>query len=518
MVIVGALVLKSALVLFARKRIGYTVAHVGTDHRLALLKALVAARWEYYVRQPVGALVNAVATEAHRTSEAYLHGATLASLAIQAAVYTGVALLVSAKATVAALGVAAVVLLLSSRLIRKARRAGERQTNRFRSLTSLLTDTLNSVKPLKAMGREAQADALLQLETAQLHKALQKKVFAKEFLKALQEPMFVGMMAIGLYLALARWNMPLASVIVLVILLARVLGHLGKVQREYQEMVSAESAYWSLKASIEKASREREPSLGGVAPSLAEAIRFDRVSFSYGEGGVFRDLSLRIPAGSFTAIVGPSGAGKTTVVDLITALLRPQEGEIWIDDVPMAQVDLRRWRQMMGYVPQETLLLHDSILMNVTLGDPKLSEQDAERALRAAGAWEFVAAMPQGIHSTVGERGGMISGGQRQRIAIARALVHNPKLLILDEPTTALDPENENAICDTLTSLRGELTVLAISHQPALVNAADQVYRLEEGDAVLTLDRPQSPGSKENGLEWVHGAPDAGATATGASR
>jgi ATP-binding cassette subfamily C protein len=215
----------------------------------------------------------------------------------------------------------------------------------------------------------------------------------------------------------------------------------------------------------------------------------DRVSFAYDEELVLRNASLTFPAGLFTAIVGPSGVGKTTIVDLVMALLRPQQGEVFIDNQPLAQIDLRSWRKMIGYVPQETLLLHDTVLINVTLGDPDLSEVDAEQALRAAGAWDFVMAMPQGIHSTVGERGSMLSGGQRQRIAIARALVHKPKLLILDEPTSALDPESEVAISETLVQLRGGITTLAISHQPIFMKTADRAYRLQDDTAVLIEDR-----------------------------
>jgi ATP-binding cassette subfamily C protein len=144
---------------------------------------------------------------------------------------------------------------------------------------------------------------------------------------------------------------------------------------------------------------------------------------------------------------------------------------------------------MIGYVPQETLLLHDTVFINVTLGDRELTEQNVEQALRAAGAWDFVAAMPQGMLSTVGERGSALSGGQRQRIAIARALVHNPRLLILDEATTALDPATEVGICATLRELRGELTILAISHQSAILEAADRAYRLQDGVATLVADR-----------------------------
>jgi ATP-binding cassette subfamily C protein len=156
-----------------------------------------------------------------------------------------------------------------------------------------------------------------------------------------------------------------------------------------------------------------------------------------------------------------------------------------VDDVPLREIDARAWRRTIGYVPQEHVLLHDTILHNVTLGDPSLGEADAERALRAAGAWDFVAEQPEGLHTPVGERGSALSGGQRQRILLARALVHEPQLLILDEATSALDPETEREVWRTLAALRGRMTLLAISHRPALVEEADRVYRLEKGRAVL---------------------------------
>jgi len=139
-------------------------------------------------------------------------------------------------------------------------------------------------------------------------------------------------------------------------------------------------------------------------------------------------------------------------------------------------------------VPQETVLLHDSIFNNVSLGDPEVSEADVVSALQAAEAWAFTEKLPEGVHSNVGERGGRLSGGQRQRIMIARALVHRPSLLILDEATTALDPQSEAAICKTLQKLRGSQTILAISHQPAMLDAADRAYRLQDGHALLEKD------------------------------
>ena len=488
LVIVVAIALKSALVLVAQKRVGYTVAQVATELRLSLLRALLISRWEYFLRQPVGSLANAMATEAMRAANAYLCGALMTANLIQALVYIVIALMISWRATLACSVASIIILFILSRLIRKARRAGVRQTEVFQSLLAHLTDSLQSIKPLKSMAREGAADAMLQTETRRLNKALRKQVFAKEALRALQEPMIIGFLALGLYVAMIYFQLSLASVTVLVFLLARLMSQMGRVQRHYQKMMISESAYWSLQEKIEEARNHHETTLGGQEPVLKRAIRMDRVSFGYEDLTVLENASLSFPAGSFTTIVGPSGAGKTTVVDLLIGLLRPQKGEIWVDDLSLADIDIRRWRRMIGYVPQETLLLHDSVKVNVTLGDPSLKAADVERALRAAGAWDFVAAMPQGMDSSVGERGGMLSGGQRQRIAIARALVHDPALLILDEATSALDPESELAIGRTLQQLSGKLTIVAISHQPALMRTADRTYRLQNGSVDLVAD------------------------------
>jgi ATP-binding cassette subfamily C protein len=486
MVLVGAIILKSALVLLAKKRVGYTVAQVATELRLTLLRELLVARWEYFLRQPVGSLANSIATEAMRAAGAYLGAALMTANLIQALVYVTIAMLVSWKAMLACLAAGLIIIVLLGRLVRNAKRAGMRQTKVFQSLLSHLTDSLQSIKPLKSMAREEFADSLLQTETNRLNKAMRKQVFSKEALKALQEPMIMTFLATGLYFAMIYLELSLASVVTLAFLMARLMSQLGKVQRQYQNMMVAESAFWSLQDKIEDARKNRETAPGGKTPTLEKGIRMEGVSFEYEKDlAVLQETSLSFPAGTFTTIVGASGTGKTTVVDLVIGLLQPQAGKVWVDDLPLTEIDLRSWRKMIGYVPQDTVLLHDSVRANVTLGDPSLNEDDVAHALRAAGAWDFVSAMPQGMDSTVGERGGKLSGGQRQRIAVARALVQRPKLLILDEATSALDPESEMAIGRTLQQLGGELTIVAISHQPALMKTADRTYRLQNGSADL---------------------------------
>src|SRR5262245_17085713 len=188
---------------------------------------------------------------------------------------------------------------------------------------------------------------------------------------------------------------------------------------------------------------------------MERSLTLEDVHLSYGDLRVLEGASLEIPVGRITAIVGRSGAGKTTVADLVCGLVRPDRGSVRVDGVSLDEIDLHAWRRNIGYVPQEVFLVNDTVRENVTLGE-EVSDAAVETALRRAGAWDFVSKLPEGMQSPAGERGALLSGGQRQRICIARALVHDPKLLILDEATAALDPESEAQIWETLEGLRGQ--------------------------------------------------------------
>jgi len=486
-ILLGA-ILKGGLSLLARQKVGYIVAHVATDLRLSMLRAMLASRWDYFLHQPVGRLTNSMSNEAVRASNAYLHGATLISLVIEAVVYLTIATLVMWEAALFALLVGLLIYLVLGRLVKTARRAGKHQTKFTRLMIARLTDTLLSVKPLKSMGRESLVNTVLISETKNINLALRREVLSAEVLAAGQDVLFALVLVVGIYVTLVQLEMPIATVMVLGFLIFRILKRTGRVQRSYQKMAACESAYWSIQNAIEKADLAVEDLGGELTPTLDEGIELAGVSFSYDDKPILDEISLTIPAGSFTAIIGPSGSGKTTILDLIIGLLQPTRGSLQVDKVPLQDFDMLRWRRSIGYVPQETVLLHDSIFNNVSLADPEISEADVISALQAAEAWEFTQNLADGIHSNVGERGGKLSGGQRQRIMIARALVHRPRLLIMDEATTALDPQSEAAICETLQKLRGRQTILAISHQPALLEAAERAYRLQDGHALLEKD------------------------------
>ena len=185
--------------------------------------------------------------------------------------------------------------------------------------------------------------------------------------------------------------------------------------------------------------------------------------------------------------VGQSGAGKTSIVDLVLALHDPSSGRILVDGRPLDGIDREAWRRGIGYVPQELHLLHDTIRRNVTLGDVEIDDAAVVAALDAAGALAFVERLPEGLDATVGEGGAKLSGGQRQRIALARALAKNPRLLILDEATSALDPATGRAIAERVATLKGRMTVIAVTHREEFLDIADRVCRIEAGRIVETL-------------------------------
>ncbi|MBS0483879.1 MAG: ABC transporter ATP-binding protein [Proteobacteria bacterium] len=482
-IIVGGMFFKGFVLLLANRQVGYTVAHVATALRLDLIEALLASRWQYYLRQPVGSLANSIASEAYRAANGFEHSVNVLSLMVQVLVYAIVALFISWEATLASLIIGSFLLFVLNSLVSATRRAGTKQTHLLRDLLAYLSDVLSSVKSLKAMARDNVADAILREQTQQLEKATRREVMNREALNSLQEPILAALTASGLYLALVVWQLSLPEVMLMVFLLTRILGLLNKTQRRHQQLAAQESAYWALRKAAEGARAAAERATGTLQPTLQKGVTLHHVRFNYERKVIFRDLNIEIPVNTFTAVMGPSGTGKSTLLDLLCGLTEPQSGEVRIDGVSLHDINLREWRHMIGYVSQDTILLHDTVLNNILVGEPSLTANDAERALRQAGAWDFVNALPDGMLTVVGERGGLLSGGQRQRIAIARALAHSPSFLILDEPTSALDPESERTICETLQNLAKNLTIIAVSHQPAVINAADRVFMLSNGEA-----------------------------------
>jgi len=490
--LIGGMVVKGILTLIAMSQVGYAVAEVGARMRIDLIDALLAARWSFFVRQPVGRFANALSIEASRAGEAYNAMAVFLSHAVQATVYIIIASLVSWQAALLSIGIGVGMILSLNRLLVSARRHSKKQTKRTKALIRRLADVLVGIKPMKAMGRQARFSELFMKDIEQINQSLRRIVFSRHANRALQDPITAICLGAAVYVALSVFQVPVTELVVMSILLLRIVSHIGKAQQDLQNMQIAESGFFAVRNAIDDSRAARESASGQAVPQFDRVISFQNVSFAFADKPVIRNVTLEIPAHAITTLTGLSGAGKTTLVDLMLGLHRPDSGEILIDDMPLSEIDLMRWRNMVGYVPQELILFHDTILANVTLGQPDFTRADAERALRQAGAWDFVSSLAEGMDYVVGERGSTLSGGQRQRIALARALVHRPKLIILDEATSALDPTTESLIVGNVCDLCRDtgVTVLAISHQASWTSITDNVYRVQEGNVIdLSLAR-----------------------------
>ncbi len=479
--LVAGISVKALLVYFAGTQAAYANADVSTTLRLRLIKSLVRARWRLFGRQPVGALATGIGLEADNTANAYSAACNTVSFAIQAAIYTGAALLVSWQVTLLAVGVGLLLVAVFAPFVGMVRAAGTRWAVAIAQLTQKLVDGFMGFKALKAMGRELQLYARLAHEVQAIRSAIRRWTRVLQLRTAIEEPALTAFVAVGIYLYLAYNPISFEALVLMVGLFYRSVSRLTLLQKHYGGVAQLESFYRQLMAKIEAAERDVEVMSGRPAPALDAPIRLERVGFAYGDRVVLAGADAAIAPRALTVIFGPSGAGKSTIADLLLGLIAPDSGRVTISGVPLAEIDLSTWRARIGFVPQEVLLFNDTLLFNVTLGDPDLSRADAEAALREAGAWEFVAALPSGIDSPVGERGAMLSGGQRQRIALARALVRRPDLLILDEATSALDPATEAAIWASLRDISRDHTILAITHQPTVLHLADEIYRLADG-------------------------------------
>lgn len=454
-------------------------ARIVYDFRLRFLDALLHSRWSFYTHQPVGRFLNALISESQRS------GGNFKSLAdIMAALIQIVILLVIAAFSswqVVALGAGASFFLWFAlfRFIRITGKTGIEQKDLAISINAQIADILQNFKPLKAMNIEDTVFKKVKTNVYDLSQIAEKQMLAKQSLGIFHEPLFVAIMCIGLYGAIEVMGMETSMLMVMAALFYRIITAAKSFQQSYQVLCGKESFFWSLQDFINEAKADAEIyDQSKIQKKLEHKVSFHDVNFSYGDKKIIDSLNLTLPSHKLIGILGPSGTGKTTVIDLLCGLYSPQKGEIKIDDVPLSAVDIKAWRKTIGYVPQEFVIFNDTILHNITLGDPEISREDAIDALKKAEAWDFIQKMPGALDENLGERGGRLSGGQRQRISIARALARQPTLLILDEATASLDPVTERDIFETLKKLAKTTTIIAISHQDTMKQAADIVIDL----------------------------------------
>ena len=493
-IMVSLLTLKSVISFAALSYAGITGARVAINLRRKLINAIFEARWSFYADQSGGRFANAVSNDATRAGDAYQFAAASVAGILQLAAYAAVAVIVDWR--IALLGaIAGIFLTLAMRtLIRISKQAGYKQTDRVSSLTTDMVDMLSNIKALKSMDRYGLLVQGLSGLLRRIKRSLVTIQLAKHGVTQGSDALVNIMTGAVAYAAYTLFGSSLPELLVTGIVFFQIVNNITKLQKQLQVAVVIEAAYVRTIELIKQAEAQRETHSGSIPPELGAGCKFEDVTFAHGSTPVISKATFDVPANRITVLQGPSGSGKTTLIDLLIGLNTAQKGKILIGNQPIETIDIKAWRQSIGYVPQDLMLFHDTIHENISLSNPGISTEAILAALEQAGARDFIDALPEGIETDVGEMGGRLSGGQRQRIALARALVTNPKILILDEVTSALDPETEAGIVSNIASLRGRYTIIAITHRPAWTKIADRLYTISKGH----VSSPKTPSKSKS--------------------
>ena len=459
---------------------GFTRAKIIKDMRMQFLKATTASEWRFFLKQKNGVFTTALTSEIDKAGNGYGNMVLIMATFAQIVAYLSVAFFIAWQIALVAIGTSLLLTMAFKRLIKASKEYGKEESGFTRKITAQLTDSYRSIKPLKAMAREKYSYEVITDFTRAIKRITRKNTITSEILDAVQEIVLMTTVILTIYFSFQYFNLPFEYSIILVILYLRSMKLFGKSQKQMQNYAMNQGAFELTEKFLDEAIAHEEYRPGKIKHDLSGNIEFRHVNFNYGSKEILKNTNATFYFQCLNSVIGPSGQGKTTTADLICGLFEPDKGRILIDNIELDKISIKYWRSQIGYVTQENTLLDTSIRENITLGDPHFKDEDVMHALERAQCLEFVAELPDGIHSPVGENGGRLSGGQCQRILIARALVHSPNLLILDEATSALDMETEKSLSQTFKEISRETTVISISHRPAMMEVSDHILIIED--------------------------------------
>jgi subfamily B ATP-binding cassette protein MsbA len=379
-------------------------------------------------------------------------------------------------------GVGLVFQIFGSR-IRKSSRARQEQIS---EVVQRLIQVTSGMKIIKAFSAEGQERTHLSQELMRYFRramrVIRNRVYSRTLVEFLGQLVFFSLMLVGIF-AIARqtWGLTLGTLAAYLFIVARLQQPVKLLTRTYNSIQDALPAADRLFEIIDADGEEPDAPDAVELQRLEQGIRYRDVAFSYGREPVLGGVNLEIGAGEVVALVGRTGAGKTTLADLLLRFVEPDRGSVELDGIDLRKVQRRSLRHFVAVVTQEPFLFDSTILRNIRYGRPDASLEDVVEAARAANIHEFIDSLPEQYETRVGDLGTKLSGGQRQRITIARAILRNPEILIFDEATSALDAKAEQQVKEAIWNLMKGRTVLLIAHRLSTVKAADRIAVLEDG-------------------------------------
>lgn len=450
--------------------------------------AILNVDYQYFTTKNAGYFITVMDGHTNKLIRSFNVFVILISAIVMTISYLGMAALISWQVSAMAIGLGAVMLGLLTVVNRYVRRLSQQISVEETRMSQIAIQALHSFKYIIST---ASYKPIQRQYISSIHRltGLQFRTeLANAFTNSIQELIAVGMLIAMIIIEVVILGYPIGSVFVVLLLFYRGVNQMMGIQQNWQVLISSQGFLESVDNELENLKNNAVKD--GIQHCQIEInkskIHFIGLTFQYigSDSSILHDLTLTIEPNTTVALVGPSGAGKTTLVDLLTGLLRPTKGSVQIDGKPLSEFQLETWRSRIGYVSQDLIIFDDSLANNISLFDPVVDFDRIEYASKMASVDEFIQGLPQGYNTQIGENGVRLSGGQKQRLFIARELYKQPDLLILDEATSALDSESERFIQESIDALQGKVTVIIIAHRLSTIRHADVIYVLERGHLI----------------------------------
>lgn len=453
--------------------------------REQLYSTVAGAKWEQLAAERQTDTIDLFTAQCSQVSHGVSLAVNLLTSVVSAVVSLAIAMWLSLPVTVFVLFAGGAFAVVFRNLVKASRKFGDEMISINRAMYSELFNQLRSIKEVRSYGVRREHTLLFNEISRSFKDAKLKYMRQQAFPSMLYSIAAAGMIGIIFVVSTLGFQMDTARLMVLVYVFTRLWPHLSGFINKVTTIQTILPAYEKLSAAFCTFTQEEISENTQILP-FEHTIEFRNVKFAYrdSEEDVLKDVNFVLEKGSITALMGRSGAGKSTIADLLLGFLEPTGGEILVDGVRLTGANLSGWHQSLGYIPQEPLILNDTVRENLRRFHPNATEADMVEALKQAQAWDVVENLPQGLDTLLGDAGVRLSGGERQRIVLARVLMNNPRLIVMDEATSALDYESETAIRKAIRELNDQVTVLIIAHRLATVRTAQYALVLENGSIV----------------------------------
>ena len=484
--ILASILLKNCLVYSNNILVAWLNSRISHRLRSGIFQQLLSISYSFLERSEPGKLMNTLASETWRTSQAIAVFIGLLVNICTISVFVILLLLISWQLTLL-VAVCMILISISIQLAtRRVKKLGQQAVEVNSVQAMRIWEGLGAMKLIRSFNQEAYEQKRFDQASEKVRSTFFKLDVFSGIVGPLSEVLSAFLLLGILAIALTQTQTSLPTLLTFVFILYRL-------QPQVKQLDGARVSLGSLISAVEDVlyllnSSDKPYIRSGEIPfsSLQQAISLEAVTFHYNseEKPALQDISICIPKGTTTALVGPSGAGKSTLIGLICRLYEVSEGEIYVDGCPLRSLNLSDWRNQIAIVSQDVYIFNATVQENIAYGRLDATKDEIVAAAKLANAHEFITQLPQEYDTKVGDRGLRLSGGQRQRIALARAIIRNPEILILDEATNALDSISEQLIQEALNTLSQNRTVIVIAHRLSTIEQADQIIVLQEGRVI----------------------------------